>query len=421
MYLKNMYILNGHKDMEPISGMAIHIEDGKILEIIPEDKIPGNVEVVDLLGHFLLPGLINLHVHLPATGKPSKKKIDYKKIGKLLKLGIVRSVIRKICLGSAQTQLMSGTTTIRTVGGALHIDTEVRNMINSGKAEGPRILASDCAIGVEGGHMDGSVATAAHSAQEAEDLVVEHHAHKPDLIKLMITGGVLDAEVPGEPGDLKMPAEFVKAACDKAHELGYMVAAHVEGNEGMLVALENGVDTIEHGGKISDEVIELFEKTGAKLICTLSPTIPFAKLSQDVTGFSDMDVLNGTALYNYMIELYKTCLKKNIPVGLGTDTGCPYVTQYDMWRELQYFCDMIEVSPKFAIYTATLLNAQIANIDKETGSVDVGKSADFMVVKHNPLENISALKQPSHVFFRGKSVNISKLKKIASVESALSK
>ena len=178
--------------------------------------------------------------------------------------------------------------------------------------------------------MTGSVALPAHSKEEAVRMVRELATHKPDLIKLMITGGVLDAEVPGEPGDLKMPPEYVKAACDEAHKLGLPVAAHVEGLEGLKVALKNGVDTIEHGGKFDDEVIELFKKTGAKLICTLSPTIPFTKLSQEVTSFSDLDVQNGSALFHHMVELYNICLDNQIPVGLGTDTGCPFVTHYDM-------------------------------------------------------------------------------------------
>lgn len=178
--------------------------------------------------------------------------------------------------------------------------------------------------------MDGSVAIAAHSPEEAASMVRDHDQQNPDLIKLMITGGVLDAEVPGEPGVLKMPPEFVKAACDEAHKLGYKVAAHVESQKGMIVALENGVDTIEHGGEVSDEVINLFKKTGSKLIATLSPVIPFTEMRQIVTGFSDTDVLNGTTLGKYMKDLYKTCIKEKIPLGLGTDTGCPYVSQYDM-------------------------------------------------------------------------------------------
>ena len=419
LVLKNMKILDGHKTMKPVAGKAIIIDDEKIQDIIDEADVPEGAEAIDLDGHYLMPGLINLHVHLPASGKPTKKKMDYEKLGKLLRFGVVRAVIRKICEGSAKSQLMSGVTTIRTVGGVLDLDSKLRDDINNGEVIGPRILAANTAIGVPGGHMDGSVAKAANSVDEAVEMVRELDKEKVDLIKLMITGGVLDAEVPGEPGDLKMPPEYVKAVCDEAHKLGYQVAAHVEGPEGMVVALENGVDTIEHGGKPSKEIVELFKKTGAKLICTLSPTIPFTKLSQEVTGFSDLDVQNGSALFNYMVELYNLCLDNQVPIGLGTDTGCPYVSQYDTWRELYYYCKFCEVTPKLALHSATLLNAQIAGIAEETGSVEVGKSADFMVVKDNPLEDITALRQPSHVYFRGAEVDTSKFKKIENIESAL--
>lgn len=419
LVLKNMKILDGHKLMKPVPAKAIIIDEEKIQDIIDEADVPEGAEAVDLGGQYLLPGLINLHVHLPANGVPTKKKINYKKVARLLRFGLVRAAIRKYCAKNAFDQLMSGVTTIRAVGGVLNMDTQLRNDINNGEIVGPRILAADYAIGVPDGHMDGSVARAANSADEAAKMVRELATHKPDLIKLMITGGVLDAEVPGEPGDLKMPPEYVKVVCDEAHKLGFTVAAHVEGPEGMVVALKNGVDTIEHGGKVTDEIIDLFKKSGSKLICTFSPTIPFTKLNQEVTGFSDLDVQNGTALFNYMVELYNLCLDKHIPVGLGTDTGCPFITQYDMWRELDYFCKYCDVTPRFAIYTATLLNAQIAGIANETGSVEIGKSADFLVVKDNPLDDISALRQPSHVYFRGNEVDTTKLKKYEAIEQAL--
>ena len=151
-----------------------------------------------------------------------------------------------------------------------------------------------------------------------------------DLIKLMITGGVLDAEVPGEPGVLKMPPEYVKAACDEAHKLGYTVAAHVESDEGMIVALENGVDTLEHGGRPTKEVMDLLKKSGKSVIATLSPVMPITHVDTSITGYNETDIINAEALFGFMIDLYKACLEQDIPMGLGTDTGCPYVAHYDM-------------------------------------------------------------------------------------------
>ena len=417
--LTNVHILNGHRDMTAVSGKAVIVEDGKIADIPDENAIPAGTETVDLGGRYLLPGLINLHVHIPSGGKPSKKKINYEKLAKLLKLGAARAVVQAMCADYAKQQLYSGTTTIRAVGGVLDFDTKLRDKINAGKKEGPRILAADWAISVPGGHMTGSVAMPAHSPEEAAAMVRALDRQKPDLIKLMITGGVLDAVVPGEPGILKMPREYIRAAAEEAHRLGYPVAAHVESTEGMLAALENGVDTLEHGGKPNDEVIRLFRETGAVLIGTLSPAVPFAVMDAAVTGMTETDLLNGKALFQNMRDCIRACLDNGIPVGLGTDTGCPFITHYDMWRELWYYCRYCDVTPAFALHTATELNARLVGIDGITGSVDVGKSADFLIADGNPLDDLTVLRTPYEVIFRGKRIRNPKPKKYPMVEREL--
>lgn len=419
--LKNLVLLNGHEDMQAQKGLAILVDNGKIEKILPEGDIPEGIEVKDLQGATLLPGLINMHVHIPASGKPKKTKTDYSKIAALLKFGVVRQVVRIMCASYAKQELLSGTTTIRAVGGVLDFDTWLRDEINAGRKVGPRILAANYAVSVPGGHMTGSVALPAHSAEEASQMVVDLSKTNPDFIKLMITGGVLDAEVPGEPGILKMPPEYVKAACDKAHELGYAVAGHIESTEGMIVALENGVDTVEHGGKPSEETTALFKKTGAKLIATLSPALPFSVMDQSISGISDIDLINGKALWEHMLEGVKVALKEGITVGLGTDTGCPFITHYDTWRELWYFVKCCGVTPAFALHTVTEINAQIAGIDDVTGTIDEGKSADFLVVNGNPLEDLTVLRQPVMVALRGEIIENPKIKKFAFVEQQLDK
>ena len=193
------------------------------------------------------------------------------------------------------------------------------------------------------------------------------------LAGAMITGGVLDAKVKGEPGVLKMPPEYVKAACDEAHKRGFMVAAHVESPEGVRVALENGVDTIEHGAKADDEIISLFKEKHAALITTLSPALPYALFDRSVSHATELSQFNGEVVFEGIIDCSKKCLANGIPVGLGTDTGCPFITHYDMWRELVYFHKYCGVSNKFALYTATKRNAEIAHIDDITGTDEPGQ------------------------------------------------
>lgn len=246
----NCIILDGTEDMTPQRGKAILTEGGVITDIVPDSAIPAGFEKVDLGGKYILPGLINLHVHLAGSGKPKKKQSDPVKLVKLITSNaLMRTLGKKMVAGYAKTQLMSGVTTIRTVGGIADFDTFVRDSINSGRLVGPRILASNMAVSVHGGHMAGSLAYEAATPEEAAAFVDKIAREKPDIIKLMITGGVLDAEKVGEPGVLRMPPELVKSACDRAHELGFKVAAHVESPEGVKVALENGVDSIEHGAK----------------------------------------------------------------------------------------------------------------------------------------------------------------------------
>ncbi len=418
---RNATILTGEKDMEPLQGMALLTSGDRIEAIVPDTgDVPG-YETVDLQGKYLMPGLINLHVHLPGSGKPSGTG-DTKKLVKLLTSNaLFRKIVQLMCEGYAKTELMSGVTTLRTVGGVQEFDGLVRDRIARGEIPGPRILAANMAVSVPGGHMAGSLAYEATSAEEAAAYTRRIADGGADLIKLMITGGVLDATVKGEPGELKMPADYVKAACDAAHERGLSVAAHVESPEGVRVALENGVDTIEHGAKPDGEILSLFRDRGAALVATLSPALPYALFDRAVSGVSEMEQYNGEVVFRGIVDCAKACVEAGIPVGLGTDTGCPYITHYDMWREINYFRKFCGVDGRFALYTATLGNAQIAGIDGETGSLAAGKCADMLVLRRNPMEELGTLRNPAMVIRAGTIYKNPKVKKMDKVEKELDK
>ena len=349
----NGIILNGSEDMRPQKGMMILTDGEKIESVVPQTaKAPGGYQQVDLNGRYIMPGLINMHLHLPASGRPKKKEEDnVKKVRLLTGNALFRRIVRSMCERYAKTQLMSGVTTIRTMGGVLDVDSQIRDRIDQGKITGPRILAADMAVSVEGGHMVHSLAYAAHSEDEARSLVRKILKGRPDVIKLMITGGVLDAKAKGEPGELKMPAEYVKAA----------------------------------------------------------------------SGVSEVAQYNGKIVFDGIIECARTCLENGIPVGLGTDTGCPYITHYDMWRELNYYHKYCGVSRAFALYTATKLNARLAGIGDVTGSIEEGKCADFVVTRENPLEDLQALRNIDMVVARGHIIRHPKVKKMPEVERQLDK
>ena len=418
----NGIILDGTETMVLQPGKAILVDNGIITDIVSETAIPAGYERVNLEGKYILPGLINLHVHLAGSGKPKKKPADPVKLVRLITANTAtRSLGRKLVADYAKTQLLSGVTTIRTVGGIADFDTTVRDDIRSGKRIGPRILASNRAISVKGGHMAGSLAYEAASPEEAAAYVDRIAADKPDIIKLMITGGVLDAEKVGEPGVLRMPPALVKAACDRAHALGFTVAAHVESPEGVKVALENGVDSIEHGAKPTEEIMALFKERQAFQVSTISPALPFALFDREVSHATYEQQENGKIVFDGIIALAKECLKQGVPVGLGTDTACPYVTQYDMWRELCYYVKFCGVSPRFALYSATLLNATLAGIGAITGSIEPGKQAEMIVANENPLENLQTLRNPAMVIVQQRIFRSPKVRKIPEVEAELDK
>lgn len=417
----NGKILDGSENMQVKEGCDLLVEDDKITGVAPSGSREGYT-VVDLKGGYVCPGLINMHVHLAGNGKPQKKQRDNAKLVRtIMSSALTRAVAYKMVCGFAKDELMGGVTTIRTVGGLGDFDTRLRDEIAAGKKVGPRILAANRGISVPGGHMAGSVAVEAKTPEEAVKYLETIEKENVDLIKLMITGGVLDAKEKGVPGELKMPPEMVRAVCDKAHAAGYKVAAHVESPEGVRVALENGVDSIEHGAKPDEEILRLFKEKNAFLCTTLSPALPYALFDRTLTNATEVEQYNGNVVFEGIIACAKAAIANGIPVVLGNDVGCPWITQYDFWRELYYFHKYVGASNAFALYTATKRSAELLGIGDETGSIEKGKCADFIVTKNNPLDDLRALRSLDYVVARGKVYRDPKVKANKKVTAELDK
>ena len=374
-------LLDGTREMQPREGLVLRTDGDRITDIVPEGTDLTGYEVVDLKG----------------GGKPQKKQRDNEKLVKtILSTGLTRKVAYGMVAGFAKEELFSGVTTIRTVGGLADFDTRLRDDIRAGRRVGPRILAANEGISVPGGHMAGSVAVAAHTIDEALAQLEKGRQQGVDLVKLMITGGVLDAKEKGVPGELKMPPEMVKVVCERAHEMGYTVAAHVESPEGVRVALENGVDSIEHGAKPDADILRLFRERGAFLCTTISPALPYALFDRSVSNASEVEQYNGNVVFEGIID----CAK-------------------DFWRELYYFHKYVGVSNAFALYTATGRSAQLAGIDQETGTLEPGKAADLIVTAADPLADLRALRHVELVMSHGQLHRAPQVKHRKNVEAEL--
>lgn len=220
----NANLIDGTQDMRVQPGLCVLTDGETITDIVPAGTAPAGYTRIDLHKRYLLPGLINMHVHLAGNGKIQKKQRDLETlVRRILSNPVSRAVAYRMVCSFARTELLGGVTTIRTVGGLDTFDTRLRDEIRAGRRIGPRVLAANEAISVPGGHMAGSVAIAARTVDEALAQVDAVHAQGADLVKLMITGGVMDATERGMPGEVKMPAEMVRAVCERAHALGIPV------------------------------------------------------------------------------------------------------------------------------------------------------------------------------------------------------
>ncbi len=421
--LTHANLFDGSKGGAIRPGCAIYLEDETIVAVEPSaaPRRPG-YEEKDLNGHYVVPGLINLHAHLFGTGKPSKLLGGggpQKQVIAFINSPLGHPIADRLVTQNVETALLSGTTTVRAVGDFCYSDVRVRNRIRAQKLVGPRLLVSGPAITAVGGHGDGTFAVSSNNPEQLSAYVQKNYDCGVDWIKICVTGGVMDATKKGEPGIVKMTEAQTAAVCEKAHELGFRVASHTESTEGIRVALENGVDTIEHGARLTPELIELFLQRGASLTATLSPALPLAKLPPEITKLNELCVYNSEVLLENMIEGIGQALAAGIPVGLGTDCSCPLVTPYNMWREVWAFAKYCGVTNAEALHRATLGNADILGLSEQTGSIAPGKCADLLVTAENPLDDLRALAEPEMVIARGVCYEHPQVKKDAQIEQWL--
>ncbi len=418
----NANLFNGYAD-STLQKCAIFVDGDKIAKVSSDENLDfSGYEVIDLKGKYVTPGLVNPHIHLFGTGVPSKvisgggaqklvMKIVQTKLGDKILDGLVKSAVKQ--------QLLSGVTTVRAVGDFKYSDVRLRDNINAGKVQGPRLQVSGPAITVPGGHGDGTFSMTSDTPEGLRELVRKNKEHGVDFIKICVTGGVIDAKVKGEPGEVKMNLEQTKAVVDEAHKLGLRVASHTESIKGVEITAAAGVDTVEHGAPLTPEMVEQMKATNSAMDVTYSPALPLQMIDPSITKLNPICVFNTEIVVNNMTIGAKDCIREGILLGMGTDSSCPFATQYNMWREIVFFQKRVGVSNAFALSVATLNNAKLMCLDDVCGTVEAGKSADMIVMSRNPLDDLTALRDLDMVVVRGEVINNPVPKRNETIEKEL--
>ncbi|QNA85628.1 amidohydrolase family protein [Sphingomonas sp. So64.6b] len=409
---RTIYIQAGHvidRPGQPARGATtIVVRDGKVAELRDGFAAPdGDASVIDLKDRYVLPGLIDMHVHLWGIGgDPLRSRLG--------ELNRDESDDLIEAEKNARVTLEAGFTTVRDLGGNPRGIRALRDGIEGGAVAGPTIVNAGQMVSVTGGHGDGSNGL-------AEDYAETAHAHQintcdgPDdcrravraqislgaqVIKFAATGGVL-SNVAGGLGRQMTPEEM-KAIVDTAHGFGRKVAAHSHAREGTEAALEAGVDSIEHGTFLEESTIRLFKQRNAWLVPTMMA--PVAALAQARGGqLPPATISKAEAAGAVAAASHKRAIAAGVRIAFGTDTG---VSRHG--DNAQEFALMVRagMTPAGAIRAATIDAADLLGRKDQLGSLEPGKFADIIAVTGDPLVDVTRLEQVDFVMRHGVAVKI---------------
>ena len=374
-------------------------------------RVPPGYRILDVSGSFVLPGLINAHAHLFADGKPLPPVLLNERAQGVVQLvghsPLGKLIFKRRTKTNVITQLNSGVTTLRSVGDVGYEVVAVAEEIDAGKYVGPRILPSGPLLAITGGHGAPQIALTGDSPWDHRRNARKNRQRGVKAMKISATAGVTDARAVGYAGRPEMTEEEMTAICEEAHVAGIRVAAHAQGSEGIRRALRAGVDTIEHGADMTPEIIELFgdnprSLTGrSALIPTMMACLPLVRLDRSVTGITEVVRANAELAWERMLQGISAAREHGIAIGMGTDSALTYATHYNAWRELDFLTRYGELSPTEVLTAATRTNAEILGIDDVTGTIEVGKAADLVVLESDPLDGFTAFKDPKLVIAGG--------------------
>lgn len=389
-----------------IANAAVTVEGERIVSVGKKETIPAGTTVIDLSEYTLMPGFIDMHCHPLGDGDDDYQTYHLKK----------SSADKAMqCLHNVQGMLRAGWTSIRVPGdldvGYAHF--AVRNSINKGMFEGPRIFGAGHWISVTGGGGDLNFFSYEQDGVKVDGLVVDgveemrkavrnEIKYGSDWIKLLVTGAFMTAG--DNPQNVHFSKEELAVAVDEANRRDVPVMAHAHSAEGIKMSIRAGAKTIEHGSFLDDEGIDLFLKNGTYLIPTLTIGKWFLEFNENSQALAKAIAI--TKKYRPQVEgMLSKAIKAGVKVGVGTDLTGSY-PEYCA----NEFSELVRLgmTPMQAIQAGTQVNAEALGKIKDLGTVESGKLADLVAVKGDPLKNIDELKKVKFVMKGGKVVKLEK-------------
>ena len=363
---------------------------------------PANAEdvVIDLKNKTVMPGFIDMHVHIEGETSPTRYLDRFTKNSSDAAFNSAEI---------ANRTLLSGFTTVRDLGGS-GVNVSLRNAIAKGKVPGPRIFTAEKAIGTTGGHADptngmrkdlmgdpGPAEGVINSPDDARKAVRQRYKNGADLIKITATGGVLSVSKNGH--NPQFTQEEVNEIVKTAKEYGMPVAAHAHGDEGMKRAVRAGVQTIEHGSIMSKETAQLMKQYGTYLVPTLSAGRYVAEKADVPNYYPEIIIPKIKKIDKELRKTFAMVYKEGVNIAFGTDAGV--FPHGENAKEFRY---MVETgwSPMFSIQSATITNAKLLDMEGKLGVIANGYIADIVATDEDPTQNISTTESVIFVMKEGK-------------------
>ncbi|MBU8977535.1 amidohydrolase family protein [Lysobacter sp. MMG2] len=395
--LKAAHLFDGRSGRLVSPGVVV--VQGTRIAAVGEAAVPAGAKVIDLGDATLMPGFIDAHTHIASNHDDNWAQGFYEN---MLRFPAEQSFH---AAHNAKLTLEAGFTTVREVGAPDFVDIALRNAIRDGLTEGPRMLVAGHAIGSTGGHCDiapfppervaplGPRDGVCNGAEQCRLATREQMKYGADVIKICASGGVLSE---ADPVDVpQLTPDELRAIVTEAHTWGRKVAAHSHGDLAAKLAVEAGVDSIEHGSFLTEPTLQLMKRKGTYLVPTRMTQVWVVEKADTYPPQIGAKARAAGAAHQVM---FKEALRVGVPIALGTDAAV-----YPHGLNAQEFGDMVELgmTPVAALLTSSQGSAKLLGIDGETGTLEAGKFADVVAVPGNVLENIRATEKPLLVMKQG--------------------